>query len=119
LLAQVSLTVDALVTYPLLYCYPEACPSLEHRVAVLSKGRPPGIQHVVSFESMAMLVAAGYGLGIAAQSRITRAQAWEIRMRPFADGPYELRTHLLRPVGKCHPAAERFSRRAAQIAAIE
>jgi len=73
------------------------------------------IQHVSSFELMALWVAAGYGIGITAQSRIANARAWGLCMRPFKDAPYEIITHLVWSADYCHNTHKRFERRALQM----
>lgn len=71
---------------------------------------------MTSFELVATWVAAGYGVGLSARSRIEHAHGWNLAMRPLADGPYEIVTHLVRPNGRVNPVAERFERRALQVA---
>ena len=65
---------------------------------------------------MALWVAAGYGVGVSAQSRIARAHAWDLTMRPLSDGLYQVITYLLRPTEQFNAAAERFEHRALQVA---
>ena len=65
---------------------------------------------------IALWVAAGYGVGVSAQSRIEHAQGWGIHTRPLSDGPYEIVTHLQRPCGQADVVSERFERRALQVA---
>ncbi|CAM5370805.1 hypothetical protein [Rhodanobacter lindaniclasticus] len=77
------------------------------------------IQRVTSFEMLALWVAAGYGIGVSAQSRIERAHGWGITMRPLADGPYEIVTYLQRRHAQTDSASERFERRAMQVAGAE
>ena len=72
-------------------------------------------RRVTSFEMMALWVAAGYGVGVSARSRIERAHGWGITVRPLADGPYEIVTYLQRPQGQADSVSERFERRALQV----
>jgi len=65
---------------------------------------------------MVMWVAAGYGIGITAQSRVAHARAWGLCMRPFANTPFEVVTHLLRLNGKPAMSCERFAHRALRVA---
>src|SRR3546814_14832596 len=60
---------------------------------------------------LATWVAAGYGVGLSAQSRIERAHKWGITMRPLIDGPYEIVAHLQRPQESTSSFVERFERR--------
>lgn len=115
LLDQAMLTISELLDYPVFRWPAEACAALDHTLTCYASAQQ-SIQYVNSFEMMALWVAAGYGVGLAAQSRIEHARGWEIRMRPLSDGPYELATHLLRPVGQASPAADRFKHRALQVA---
>jgi hypothetical protein len=65
---------------------------------------------------LALWVAAGYRVGVSAQSRIENAREWGITMRLLADGPFEIVTYVLR--ARTHPGSvpERFERRALQVA---
>lgn len=109
---QAKLTIGDLQPYPVYRWQAEACPLLDERLASLMPVDQENVQQVTSFEMLALWVAAGYGVGISARSRIERAHEWGITMRPLADSPYEIMTHLLRPHGTINPAAERFERRA-------
>ncbi|WP_372387229.1 LysR family substrate-binding domain-containing protein [Xanthomonas axonopodis] len=116
LLTQAKLTVAELMDYPIFQWQAEICPLLEQRLTSLrTTGQPCMVQRVTSFEMMALWVAAGYGVGLSAQSRIGRAYGCGIEMRPLADGPYEIVTHLQRPHSEANSAAERFERRALRV----
>jgi len=117
LLNRVALTLDDVLDYPVFRWQAETCPLLDQQIASLPE-KPCDIQHVTSFELMAMWVAAGYGIGITAQSRLTPARTWGLCMRPFADAPFEAITHLVRPTQRCHDTHERFERRVLQIAEV-
>lgn len=116
LLGQAKLTVAELLNYPVFRWHAESCPLLDQRLSALPPADGQNIQRVASFEMMAVWVAAGYGVGVSAQSRIECAQGWEISTRPLSDGPYEIVTHLQRPNGRPNLVAERFERRALQVA---
>lgn len=115
-LSQATLTIAELLDYPLFRWRAEACPLLDERLSSFMPTDEPCIQCVTSFEMMAIWVAAGYGIGVCAQSRVQQANALGIEMRPLSDGPYEIVTHLLRPSAQASSAAEQFERRALQIA---
>lgn len=115
-LSQTTLTITELLDYPLFRWPAEACPLLDERLSSFIPADERCIQRVTSFEMMAIWVAAGYGIGVSAQSRVQRANALGISVRPLSDGPYEIVTHLLRPSGQANSAAERFERRALQVA---
>ena len=89
---------------------------LDQRLPSLPAVSQQNIQRVSSFEMIALWVAAGYGVGVSAQSRIEHAQGWGIHTRPLSDGPYEIVTHLQRPCGQADVVSERFERRALQVA---
>lgn len=116
LLAQRKLTLSELLDYPVFRWSAESCPLLDQRLSSLPPLSQQSIQHVTSFEMLALWVGAGYGVGIAAQSRIERADAWGITARPLDEGPYQVVTHLQRSRGRASDVSERFERRALRIA---
>lgn len=77
------------------------------------------LQDASSFELMLVLVAAGYGVGVAPRSLISQAHGWGIVWRPLAGGPHSVRAQLLRAGSKQEPAADRFAERAAKITAAD
>ncbi len=116
LLSQTDLTIGELEGHPVYRWRAEACPLLDKRLASLLPLNQQSIHQVTSFGMLAIWVAAGYGVGLTGQARIERAHGWGIVMRPLADGPYEIVTHLQRPRGRANPVAERFGHRALQVA---
>jgi len=117
LLNKVALTLDEVLDYPIFRWQAEICPLLDQQITCLSK-KSCDIQHVTSFELMMLWVAAGYGIGISAKSRLASTRPWGICMRPFADVSYEIITHLVRLTKRDHDTHERFERRALQVAGI-
>lgn len=115
-LDQAMLTIADLRNYPIYRWQIEVCTLLDERLAALTPVGQENIQRVTSFEMMALWVAAGYGVGVSARSRIKPARDWGISMRPLADGPYEIVTYLQRPHAQADSAAARFERRALQVA---
>ncbi|KCV37467.1 LysR substrate-binding domain protein [Bordetella bronchiseptica F2] len=116
LLDRAKLTIADLQDYPIYRWQAEACPLLDEKLAFLMPLDQENIQQVSSFEMMALWIAAGYGVGVSAQPRIEHGHGWGIIMRPLADGPYEIVTYLQRPLAQTDSAAERFERRALQVA---
>jgi DNA-binding transcriptional LysR family regulator len=117
LLGQAKLTVAELLGYPIFRWQAETCPLMDQRLSsLMPTSKPDIVQYVTSFEMMALWVAAGYGVGVSAQSRIEHDHGWGIAMRPLADGPYEMVAHLQRPHGQTNSVSERFERRALQVA---
>lgn len=119
LLAHPEVSLDALLHYLLLQWCPQACDALSRQVDALFGPEKRPTQEIASFELMALLVAAGYGVGIAPRSRVVQARSRGVAMRPLANGPYLIRTQLLPPPQGWTPAAERFAERAVKVAASE
>ena len=116
LLDQAKLTIADLQDYPIYRWQAENCPLLDEKLASLMPLDQENIQQVTSFEMMALWVAAGYGVGVSARSRIEHGHGWGITMRPLADGPYEIVTYLQRPHAQTDAVFERFERRALEVA---
>jgi DNA-binding transcriptional LysR family regulator len=108
LMDQMTLTLAKLRGYPLFRWQAESCALLDQRLSSLAPADTKNIQYVTSFEMMALWVAAGYGIGVVAQSRIERAHGWDISMWPLIDGTYKLVTYLLRPHEQTNPISTRF-----------
>lgn len=119
LLAHPEVSLGALQHYPLLRCCPRACAALSRQLEALHGNEERASLEIASFERMAVLVAAGYGVGIAPRSRVVQARSWGVAMRPLANGPYLIRTQLLLPAEGWTPAVGRFAERAAKVAASE
>jgi len=116
LLGRATLTTAEVLDNPGFRWQAETCPLLDQRLSSFPPLSEQSMQHVTSFEILALWVAAGYGVGISAQSRIERAHAWGITMRPLSDAPYEVVTHLQRPRERASAISELFERRAMQVA---
>lgn len=119
LLAYPEVPLDALLRYPLLQWCLRACEALSQQVDARLGPEKHSAQEVTSFDLLAVLVAAGFAVGIAPRSQITQVRDWGVAMRPLADGSYVVRTQLLQPSRECLPAVERFAERAAKVAAAE
>ena len=119
LLAYPEVPLDALLHYPLLQWCLWACETLSQQVDARLGPEKHSAQEVTSFDLLAVLVAAGYAVGIAPRSQITQVRGWGVAMRPLADGSYVVRTQLLQPSRECLPAVERFAERAAKVVATE
>lgn len=116
LLDQATLTIADLLNYPMYRWQAEMCSKLDERLSALLPTGQQSIREVTSFGLLATWVAAGYGVGVSAQSRIEHAHRWGITTRPLIDGPYEIVTHLQRPHEQASSVVERFERRALQVA---
>lgn len=118
LLDQAKLTMADLQDYLIYRWQAETCPLLDEKMAPLLPVHQGNNREVASFEMMALWVAAGYGVGISAQSRIEHAHKWGIIMRPLADGPFEIVTYLQRLHAQSDSVAERFAHRALHVARV-
>lgn len=115
-LGRAGLHLEDLLQFPMLRWSAETCDALEQHMSVLFAGREPGIREVTSFEMMALLVSAGYGVGITAESRSDRLAGWGITMRPISNGSYELVTCIVLAASRSSPVAEQFVQRMRRIA---
>lgn len=113
--ARGEATLDSLRAQPVCIWPPEAREKL-FAETLDEKDDVADVSATSSFELLALLVAAGYCLGIAPQSRIAQARSWGILARPLADERKMLSTALLRLPGHCSPVVERFAERAGRIA---
>ena len=119
LLAYPEVPLDALLRYPLLQWCLRACDALSKQVAARFGPETNSVREVTSFDLLAVLVAAGFAVGIAPRSHIARARGWGVAMRPLANGPYLIGTQLLRKSDGSARAVERFAERAVKVAATE
>ena len=119
LLAYPEVPLDALLHYPLLQWCLRACDALSKQVAARFGPETNSVREVTSFDLLAVLVAAGFAVGIAPRSHIARARGWGVAMRPLANGPYLIGTQLLRKSDGSARAVERFAERAVKVAATE
>ena len=119
LLAYPEVPLDALLRYPLLQWCLRACDALSKQVAARFGPEMHSVKEVTSFDLLAVLVAAGFAVGIAPRSHIARARGWGVAMRPLTNGPYLISTQLLRKANGSARAVERFAERAVKVAATE
>jgi DNA-binding transcriptional LysR family regulator len=119
LLAHAEVSLDVLLHYPLVRWCLQACEALHRQVDAILGPEEHVAQEATSFELMAVLVAAGYGVGVAPRSRILQARRWGVAMRPLANGPYFVRSQLLQSPRGSAPAIARFTERATKVSATE
>lgn len=118
LLEFAEITLERAVQYPLILWSAEHCEPLSHQVMELLKSETSKlnvVDHAKSFELMAVLVAAGYGIGFAGKSRINAARKHGIVMRPLAETPRDLSTYLLRTRNAPSSFTERLIERAHKL----
>ena len=119
LLAYPEVPLDALLHYPRLQWCLWACETLSQQVDARFGPEKHSAQEVTSFDLLAVLVAAGFAVGIAPRSHIARARGRGVAMRSLANGPYLIGTQLLRKPNGSARAVERFAERAMKVAATE
>lgn len=115
LLERGEIELAELARFPLVLWSPDRCESLASQVNTLLNvaRRPLNVEHwAVSFEMLITMVAAGYGAGLAAKSRIVGAREAGVIMRPLAGVPCWLTTYLVYPAVSRGGVAERFVERA-------
>ena len=117
LLAHGAITSEALRDYQLIYGCTPSKETMSRLTDVLGCDQDRASSTVTSFELMAVLVAAGYCIGIAPRSRILQARSSGIVMRPLAGNSVWVETDIFQSAGKgkTTPAIERFIRRAQTI----
>lgn len=118
LLEFAEITLENAVQYPLVLWSAEHCEPLSHQVMEFlnsATSKLNVVDHAKSFELMAVLVAAGYGIGFAGKSRIDTARKLGIVMRPLAGSPNDLSTYLLRAQNAPSPFTERLIERARKL----
>lgn len=120
LLAYTHVPPGALADYPVIDWCPDACETLYRRVHQALKeveANVTVVQHVRTFDVMAVLVSAGYGVGLCERSRIAGcARMLNIAMRPLVGGSRFLTTHLLFREAGPSSRINRLARRATGIA---
>lgn len=99
LLEREELTIEDVLSHPLFRWPAEVCPQLDQRLGASPSSTHRTVRVVNSFELMALRVAAGYGVGVSARSRIERGWGWGVRLRPLVGGPYEVVAYLMRSIG--------------------
>lgn len=100
LLAFPEIPLKDAAKYPLILWHPECYGAVGQQIEALLASAVPTLQvaeRVRSFELMAVVVSAGYGIGFAALSRIVAARKLEIAMRPLAGGPHTIVAYLTQP----------------------
>lgn len=121
LLVYPEIPLPVLADYPMVMWDPDACAVMHrHAVALLDAAAiTPQIEaYAKSFSFMATLVAAGYGVGFAARSRIDAARGTGVVARPFAGDAEILTTYVLTVRSHASSEALRLIERALAIQAL-
>lgn len=114
LLAFAEIPLKEAAQYPLVLWHPKCYGTVSQQIEALLASTNPALQvteYVTSFELMAVMVSAGYGIGFAAKSRIVAARKLEIAMRPIAGKPSTIVTYLMKPSPSLPPSVERLVNR--------
>ncbi|MGD9730098.1 MAG: LysR substrate-binding domain-containing protein [Nitrospiraceae bacterium] len=116
LLAFDAIPLKELPRYPVVRWCAQACEPLSQLVDTLFDKHPARLHTacVRTYELMAILVDAGYGIGLGARSHIVAFRSPKIVMRPLAGDPHELTTYLLCPIAEAS-AIDRLAERAQAI----
>lgn len=114
LLEHPEVTIEMLRSFRVLPGWPCAHPALYADLHITTEDASSW-GRACSFELLATLVAADYGVVIAPRSRVAPICGNEIELRPIAGGPYLLDTRLLRAPEHDTPAVQRFAERALRI----
>lgn len=99
LLEFAEIPLQKAAQYPLVLWSAEHCESFYQHVQELLASANTTlniVDYVKSFELMAVLVAAGYGIGFAGKSRIAAARSLGVVMRPLSGPRKNLNIYLLR-----------------------
>jgi DNA-binding transcriptional LysR family regulator len=119
LLAFAEVPLGEVAQYPLIMWRPGYCSPLGQQIDSLLSSATATlnvVDRVNSFELMAVLVAAGYGVGLATKSRISCSRKLNIVMRPLACGRHQVTTYLALPPSPLPATVERLIQRAKSIA---
>lgn len=117
LLAFPAVPVEEIQRYPIVRWCDQACAPLSQIVDSLldSLSCRCHAASAQTYELMAALVGAGYGIGLGSKSRIAAFRNSNVIMRPLDDPPQKLITYFLHPIADV-PATARFVERAKAIA---
>lgn len=74
------------------------------------------VDRVSSFKLMAVLVASGYGIGLATKSRISCSRNLDLVMRPLANGSHQVTTYLALTHSPMPATVKRLIQRAQAVA---
>ncbi|CAB3646921.1 LysR family substrate-binding domain-containing protein [Achromobacter pestifer] len=108
-----AVPLEEAARYPLIHWQSPACEPVSALVdaAFKTHGPRPTSACVQSYELMAVLVAAGYGIGVGVRSRIAWLRAPNIAVRPLAGDSHAVTTYLLQPSSETVAAVDRLARR--------
>ncbi len=119
LLALEKISFRDMLPYPLILCHPETCASghdmIRRWFSESALTLPVPAEFVSGHESMLMLVAAGYGIGIGLESQVSLYNHPEVIVRPAVEGVSLAETFIIFPEEPPSPELVRFIERARDI----
>ncbi|MGE0371831.1 MAG: LysR family substrate-binding domain-containing protein [Gammaproteobacteria bacterium] len=117
LLAFSEVPLAETAQYPLVRWCTQACEPFSRLVDTLLREHASYSQaaYARSYELMAVLVAAGYGVGFGAKSRLAASRKMDIVMRPLAGDRHPLTTYFLRADSRMLAPVDRLIKRAQAI----
>lgn len=119
LLAFAEVPLGEAVPYPLIMWQRGYCSPLGQQIESLlssAASKLNVVDRVSSFELMAVLVASGYGIGLATKSRISCSRNLDLVMRPLANGSHQVTTYLALPHSPMPATVKRLIQRAQAVA---
>ena len=121
LLSLQKLPIEEVVKYPLILCHPEVCQRNDesaHHCRNISK--PVDVSDAISrYESMMMMVAAGYNIGVGLQSQITLYSHPDVIIRSMTDDIPRIATFVVTRNKAPSDQLNRFISRAKNIGETE
>lgn len=110
LLSMEKIPLDELVKHQLILCHPELCQNDNATISQWCHNISPPLNindDISRYESMMMVVAAGYAIGVGLQSKITNYSNSDVIIRPLTDDIPDTPTFI---VTKAKPPSEELSR---------
>lgn len=118
LLAFDKIPLKEATRYPLILWNGKGCEILRQQIDSLLESAETELhvaERVTSFGLMAVLIAAGYGIGFCTQSWISACRTMDIEIRPLADQPHYVTTYLIHLHQPLTSPVDRLIRRAQQL----
>ncbi|MGE0082589.1 MAG: LysR family substrate-binding domain-containing protein [Thiohalomonadaceae bacterium] len=121
LLAHTRVPLTEALHYPWVQWQSNTCTGINRQLARIFHGVSEPrkvVERVTSADLLMVLVAAGYGIGLAPASMIVACRPLGVVMRPLADVSPKLITYLLRPQAEARDSLSRFAVRATRVGSM-
>ena len=121
-LAHKRIPLDEVLRYPLVMGDPQYCEGYCRQIERILRAAdhaPLIAEHVISFDLMMALVAAGFALALAGASQIAASRETGVVARPLAGRPPMLTTYLLRRDAESPEGLDRFIERVASLGELD